>query len=123
MHQYGFEKLHVWQNARELTISIYLLTNKFPKSEQFGLTSQMRRAAVSISSNIAEGSSKSTRRGQAAYYNIAYSSTMELISQLILASDLGYISAEDLSSTRKKMEVITIQLNALNNSIKRTPNH
>lgn len=117
MHTYGFEKLYVWQNTRELTKYLYLITNDFPKSEQFGITNQMRRAAISIGSNIAEGSSKASAKDQAHFYNIAYSSAMELLSQLILSNDLSYISDNQLSDARTKIELITSQLNALRNAI------
>jgi four helix bundle protein len=60
MHQYSFEKLRVWQRAREFVKRIYLLTIKFPKNEKFGIVSQLQRAAVSVSSNIAEGSSRTS---------------------------------------------------------------
>jgi four helix bundle protein len=62
MYQYGFEKLNVWQNSRDLAKRIYILTNEFPEEEKFGLVSQMRRAIISVSSNIAEGSPKFNKK-------------------------------------------------------------
>lgn len=122
MHQYGFEKLNVWKNTRDLTKNIYIITKGFPSDEKFGLVSQMRRAVISISSNIAEGSSKKSKKDQANFYNIAYSSSMELLSQLILSNDLGYITELSLNSTRTNIELITNQLNALRNAITKNNN-
>ena len=117
MHQYGFERLNVWQNSRELAKNVYLLTKTFPQDERFGIVSQMRRAAISISSNIAEGSSRSTAEDQAHFYNIAYSSAIELLNQLILALDLEYIQEEQYQVLRLNIEQITNQLNALQKSL------
>ena len=117
MHQYGFEKLNVWQNSRELTKSIYLATKTFPPDERFGIVSQMRRSAISISSNIAEGSSRSTVKDQAHFYNIAYSSAIELLNQLILSLDLAFIQDESYHALRLNIEQITNQINALQKSL------
>ena len=117
MHQYGFEKLIVWQNSRELTRKIYLMTKNFPAEEKFVFTTQMRRSALSISSNIAEGSSRISSRDQAHFYNTAYSSAIELINQLILALDLDFISTEQYKEIRMDIEQITNQINALRKSI------
>jgi len=117
MHQYGFEKLNVWQNSRELTKSIYLLTKSFPQDEKFGIVSQMRRCAISISSNIAEGSSRKTAKDQARFYTIAFSSTIELLNQLILSLDLEYIQDEQYSLLRLNIEQITNQINALQKAL------
>jgi four helix bundle protein len=120
MHQYGFEKLSVWQNARELLKKIYELTQKFPAEEKFVFVTQIRRSALSISSNIAEGSSRLTIKDQAHFYNTAYSSTIELINQIIIAADLGFISSEQYKQIRTDLELITNQINALRNSLSKT---
>ena len=117
MHQYGFEKLKVWQNSRELTKQIYMLTKNFPAEEKYVFTTQMRRSALSISSNIAEGSSRISSRDQAHFYNTAYSSAIELINQLILAIDLDFISTEQYIEIRMDIEQVTNQINALRKSI------
>jgi four helix bundle protein len=83
MKQYSFEKLIVWQEARVLVKSIYTITRTFPKEEIFGITSQMRQAAISICSNIAEGSGRTTKPDQSNFYRISYSSLLELLNQLI----------------------------------------
>ena len=83
MKEYSFEKLASWQHARKLAAWIYVVTQKFPSEEKFGLTSQMRRAAVSIASNLAEGTSRTTVKDQFHFSTISYSSTIELLNDLI----------------------------------------
>lgn len=88
-----YQKLLVWQRAHALVLSVYELTREYPPDERFGLTSQTRRCAVSIASNIAEGSGRSTDRDFAHFLHIAVGSTNELEYQLLLARDLGFIVA------------------------------
>ena len=76
---YSFEKLLAFQQARELSVNIYSLTNSFPKFEQYGLADQLRRAVVSVSSNIAEGSGKFSPKEKAYYTSISYSSLLEVL--------------------------------------------
>ena len=85
-----FRDLIVWQRAFAFVLSVYRLTQRFPKDEQFGLTSQLRRAAVSIPANIAEGFKKRGRRDKVRFLNIAQGSLEECRCYLLLASDLGY---------------------------------
>ena len=113
MYTYSFEKLNVWQQSRSLTREIYLLTNNFPSEEKFGLTSQMRRAIISVSSNIAEGSSRKTIKDQKHFYTIAFSSLIELLNQLILSMDLGWLNEEKYTELRSSIEHISNQLNKL----------
>jgi len=87
--------LDAWKVARELVKGIYLLTQAFPRVELFGLTIQMRRAAVSIPSNIAEGAARTGSREFAQFLNIARGSLSELETQLLIASDLAYIQVND----------------------------
>ena len=82
---FGFEKLDVWQKAIEYADAIYAATRDFPNDERFGLTSQLRRSAVSISSNVAEGSSRASRNDFSRFVQISYGSLMENISQLHIA--------------------------------------
>ena len=84
----SYKELIVWQKAIAVTIAIYAITSKFPRTEQFGLTSQMRRAAVSIASNIAEGRSRGTRNDFAHFLQIAFASGAELETQIIIAKQL-----------------------------------
>ena len=95
----GFRKLLVWQRAHELVLSIYKMTEKFPKSEMFGLTSQMRRAAVSISANIAEGQGAGTKPQFVRYLDIARGSLSEVEYYLVLSKDLQYMTPEKYKET------------------------
>lgn len=94
----SFTDLHAWQNAHQLTLGVHKVTADFPSSEQFGLSSQIRRAAVSVTSNIAEGFGRSSKKDQEHFYTMASGSLYELKSQLLLARDLGYISSDRFSS-------------------------
>ena len=116
MHTYSFEKLEVWQLSRVLVKNIYSLTANFPVEERYGLISQLRRASVSISSNLAEGSTRDTNRDKAHFTKMAFGSLMELLNQLIVSTDLEFLSNEKLSTIRPKIEEIGNKLNALRNS-------
>ncbi len=116
MYTFSFEKLNVWQLSRNLIKEIYLETNQFPVEEKFGLTNQIRRATVSISSNIAEGSSRTNPKDKAHYTQIAYGSLMEVLCQIIIANDLDYLSKEKLNYFRNIIDEIANKLNALRNS-------
>jgi four helix bundle protein len=94
----SYRELDVWKQSRLLVKSLYQLTKKFPKDEQFGLTSQMRRAAISIPSNIAEGCGRNHSKDSIQFFFIARGSLYELETQLILASDLEYISENELEN-------------------------
>lgn len=113
MHVYSFEKLEVWQLSREFNRYIYTITSKFPVEEKFGLVSQIRRASISIASNIAEGSARNTAKDQANFYGMAFSGAIEVLNQLIICNDLQYLSIGDYESGRKKIEEITNKLNGL----------
>lgn len=89
---HNYRRLDVWVRSYELTLSIYTATSGWPSGERFGLVSQLRRAAVSIPSNIAEGSSQASRRGFGRYLRTALGSAAEVDTQLRLARDLGYLS-------------------------------
>jgi len=116
MYQFAFEKLQVWNESRNLTKSLYLKTKAFPEYEKFGLSSQIRRAAISVCSNIAEGSSRCSSKEQKNFYQIAYSSLMEVMNQAIISSDLNYIDDNFLNDTRQRILLISRMLNALRNS-------
>jgi four helix bundle protein len=93
-----FQDLVVWQKSHQLTLRVYRLTATFPKQELYGLTSQMRRAAVSVPANIAEGFKKRGRPDKARIMNIAQSSLEELRYYFILSRDLQYLAASELST-------------------------
>lgn len=116
MKIYSFEKLEVWKESISLTKNIYSLTDSFPANENFGLTSQLRRATISIASNLAEGTSRISNKDKAHFTTISFSSTMEVLNQLIISRELNYISEKDYILFRKKLEKITNMLNALRKS-------
>ena len=116
MKTYSFEKLLVWQKSKTITVNIYKLTSTFPKEELFGISNQMRRSSVSIVSNVAEGSGRQNAKEKARYTEIAYSSALELLSQLIISLDLEYIDQESYLGTRTQIEEITFMLDALRKS-------
>lgn len=116
MKIYSFEKLAVWQKSREIAVVIYKITREFPKEELFGISSQMRRCSVSIASNIAEGSGRQTPKEKARFTEIAYSSALELLNQLIITLDLEYINEEKYKKIRTRIEEITFMLDALRKS-------
>ena len=91
----GHYNLEAWRTARALVKNIYLLTQGFPREEKFGLSVQLRRAAVSVPSNIAEGAARTGEREFAQFLNIARGLLSELETQLLIASDLGYIRSSD----------------------------
>jgi four helix bundle protein len=113
MRQFYFEKLEVWNGARAFVKEIYLVTRRFPEEEKFGITSQMRRASLSICANIAEGTSRQTDKDKARFINMAFSSAIETINFLILSNDLEFLSDEHYVVLREKIEKITNQLNSL----------
>jgi len=92
-----FTDLVVWQEGHKLVLLIYRTTKKFPKSEIFGLTAQIQRAAVSVTSNVAEGFGRYTYKERSHFYYIAQGSLTELKNQLLIARDIGYISDTDYS--------------------------
>ena len=112
-YTYSFEKLEVWKDSKELTKLIYMATEKFPKNEIYVMVSQMRRAAISISSNIAEGSGRTNTKDQAHFYQIAYSSTIELLNQLIMSNELQFLSDDQYVETRLVIEKVSNKINAL----------
>ena len=112
-HKLPFEKLLVWSSAKDVTKNIYGITRNFPVDERFGLTNQMNRAAVSVMSNLAEGSARTSKKDQAHFSQIAYSSLMEVACQLQLAHELGYCSLESFQWIRQQILELSSKINAL----------
>jgi four helix bundle protein len=111
MRQYSFEKLKVWQESRVLVKKIYQISQGFPTEERFGLTAQIRSAAISIPSNIAEGAGRKYVKEQKQFYSIAYASLMEVLNQLILATDLDFLPKEILDKElRPIVESVSLKL-------------
>ncbi|MDP3997552.1 MAG: four helix bundle protein [bacterium] len=94
----SFTSLKAWQESHRLVLNIYKTTKQFPSEELFGLTSQIRRAAVSITSNIAEGFNRRSPKDKIRFYDMAQASAAELQNQLLIARDVGYISDADFLS-------------------------
>jgi len=113
----NYKELKVWQKSYQLCLAIYKATKMFPKIEDFGLTSQMRRAAVSIPSNIAEGYGRKTTPEYLRSLYIAYGSTCELETQLLLSGDLGYLEKESLSGLQREIGEVERMMKALIKSI------
>ena len=113
----NFESLRVWQDARKLVADIYSNSTGFPKEENFGLLLQIKRAAISIASNLAEGSARHGQKDKAHFYAIAYSSLMELKCQLIIAEDLGFNSSELSKHYTTELEKIARQISRLRSSV------
>lgn len=114
-YKFSFEKLEVWQTARILVTEIYKITEGFPEKERFGLTNQMRRAAVSICANLAEGATRSSAKEQAHFTSIAYGSLIELLNHLILSNDLAFITESRLNELREKIQPLSVKINNLRN--------
>ena len=113
LYTYSFEKLEVWQLARQLKKEVYLITRGFPKEELYGYTSQMRRAASSITVNLAEGSGRANNTDKAYFTNMAISSALEIIDHLIGVFDLELISEEEYTCMRLDLDQIIKKLNSL----------
>lgn len=113
---FAFEQLEVYQIARQYVKNIYELSGTFPAKEDFALTSQIRRAAVSITSNVAEGTSRFSLKDKSHFVEIAYGSLMETYSQLQVAVDLGYISQESMVQITPLVVELRNKLSALRKS-------
>lgn len=116
MRIYSFEKLECWQHARHLAVWVYTTTQSFPAEEKFGIISQMRRAAISIASNIAEGTSRKTSKDQSHFSTVSYSSSIELLNDLIIANDLGFLASDMYNAGREKIERQTLLIAGLKKS-------
>ena len=118
---FNFEKLDVWHKAIDFANQVYALTRSFPSAERFGLTNQMRRAAVSISSNIAEGSSRSSKSDFARFIQIAAGSVFEVISQATIAKREGFLSESDFVKLYAAAEELSKMLSGLKKSLNPQP--
>jgi four helix bundle protein len=104
MHDY--KKLKIWKSSTEFAVLVYKATSTFPKEEVFGLTSQLRRAAVSIPSNIAEGSKRSTKKDFKSFLAIAHGSGAELETQLYISKEIGYLTEDVYAHLIAKLDEI-----------------
>ncbi len=118
----SFTDLITWKEGHKLVLMIYKLTKTFPKEEIFGLRSQMQRAAVSVTSNIAEGFSRRSYKEKAQFYSMACGSLTELQNQLIIAKDIDYLELDKFKSIFKQSQNVHMLLNALIASTKKSQN-
>jgi four helix bundle protein len=114
---FAFEKLEVWQKSIDFAHSVYCVTRRFPDDERFGLTSQMRRAAVSVSSNIAEGSSRFSRTEFAHFLEIATGSVFEVVSQSYVSRRETFLTQAQFDELYRAAEQEGRMLSGLRNSI------
>ena len=115
--RFRFEKLEVWQEARAVNKTVYRLTRKFPRDEMFAMTSQIRRASISVSSNIAEGSGRNSDKDFAHFLEQSYGSVMEVASVFYLAFDEGYVTEAELNQLLDELERLAKRTASLNRSL------
>lgn len=116
-HDFSFEGLRVYQSTRLLVKDVYAIVNKLPAVENFALSSQIRRAIVSVSANIAEGSGRSHAKDKAHFIDIAYGSLLETYSELLTAADLGYIKEDEVLTLKPQFVDIGKMLSGLKTSL------
>ena len=116
MNTFGFEKLEVYVDARRLVKDVYTITQYFPSEERYALTDQIHRAVVSVVSNIAEGTSRISNKDKAHFIEISYGSLMEVVAQLQIALDMGYINQLQYDTLYGPIRRISFELHALRQS-------
>jgi len=114
----GYQELQIWQRSRQLVSVIYSLAKQFPPNEQYGLVSQIQRCVISVPSNIAEGWSRNSTKEFVNFLYTARGSLAELETQLLLATDLGYIQTSDLTPVLEEIVQINKMLIAMINTLK-----
>jgi len=112
-YQFPFEKLEVWKLSKDFVKEIYKLTNEFPDSEKFGMVSQIRRAAISVPNNLAEGAGRFSSKDQARFSEIAYGSLMEVTNLLIISIELELLSKEKVQEMMLNIHVIAKKISSL----------
>ena len=116
------KNLEAYKSSKLLCKEVYLITSQFPSDEKFNLVSQLKRASVSVCSNIAEGTSRISDKDKAHFISMSYSSTMEVLNQLILSFELDYIDETNYINCRNQINSISNKLNALRNYILKNKN-
>ena len=116
MHR--FKELEVWKRSRSYCSKIYSITSKFPDSEKFGLTNQIRRASVSVPSNIAEGSSRNSNKDFSRFLEITLGSCYEIETQLLIAFDLKFLSENELNQLSDELEEIIKMISKFKTTLK-----
>jgi len=115
----NYRDLQVWGKAHNLTVELYRVSREFPREETYGLTSQLRRAAISIGSNLAEGCGRRTSTELARFVRVAMGSASELDYQLLLARDLGFMKDDDFERTAKDLTEVRKMLTAFLSSVEK----
>ena len=113
MNEYSYQTLNVYKDAKALVVDVYKLLKQYPAEERYALCDQIRRAAISITSNIAEGMSRYSDKEKVHFLEIAYASMMEVESQLDISVDLEYISKEQFAVMADRINLVGKQLSAL----------
>ncbi|OIP57482.1 MAG: hypothetical protein AUK12_03405 [Candidatus Levybacteria bacterium CG2_30_37_29] len=114
----SFTDLNAWKEGHKLVLQVYKITSDFPQGEKFGLIDQMRRCAVSITSNISEGFSRKTKKEKNQFFYVSLGSVTELQNQLLISKDLNYISKENFADIAKQTVVVSKLTNGLIKSAK-----
>lgn len=122
-HKFSFEGLEVYEKSRALVSEVYRIQSQFPKEERFALGDQIRRAAVSITANLAEGSGRQSLKEKIHFIEISYGSLMEVFCELQTACDLGYMTDEQLNNIRPQFTDIAKMLSGLRSSLERKLNN
>lgn len=115
MNRYSYKNLNVYQEAKAFVVAVYKLLDSFPDTEKFALCNQIRRAAISVTSNIAEGVSRTSNKEKIHFLEIAYASLMEVDSQLDVSIELGYITIEQYNIIEEFVVCVSKQLSSLRN--------
>ncbi len=113
---YTFEKLNAWQESKKLVVDVYHLLDSFPNFEKYALCDQIRRAIVSVPSNIAEGSGRKSLKEQIHFLEISYGSLMETYNQLLIAIDLSYITEQSVEVIKPRIDNVAKMINGLSSS-------
>ena len=113
MNKYSYKNLNVYQDAKSLVVDVYKVLKLFPAEEKYALCDQIRRAVISITSNIAEGMNRMSDKEKAHFIGVAYASMMEVDSQLEVSVELGYLTPELYNTLEEKIDCIARQLSAL----------
>jgi len=113
-----FTKLKVWQKAHEFTVNLYKITHSFPVEERYGLTNQIRRAAISVESNISEGCGRNGDKEFSRFLDIAQGSAYEVKCQILIARDLGYLDTNKSQLLTNKINEVSKMINSLNQKLR-----
>ncbi|MEM1328199.1 MAG: four helix bundle protein [Bacteroidota bacterium] len=116
-YEFIFERLGIWQLSVDVAVDLYKLTKGFPKEELYGIVSQIRRAATSVSANLAEGRTRKSNKEKARFFEIAYGSAMEVMNFIIISERLGYIDQQESNNYRIRISELTNKINSYYNKL------